>query len=437
MKQKALLGALVLFTILTRLPFAIEMPALHWDGAAYALNAQTFAGQGTYSELLRSPLMSTLMSPFSGTELTFYLTPIVLSALSIITCFLLFKEISDDRTAIAGAAIIAFSAMFFHYSSRLLLESGILLFSSVSILAFLKAKENKKLMPAAFFLASIMVLFKYSLALLAGILIAWIIWTKRPGKKVLIKSALCFVLPLVPWLIFNQISTGNALQSFTQAFTTYTQDAYRYKSLEFYFKNATAIANTLTWLLFLAGAVTAIKEKKEKELLVLSWFVLLVLALFTQGVKEVRYMVPALLPIAFFAGKKIRKLKKIGVVLLVVIALTNFAWIQHSLKFAPTDDCVNPNGIKQAGKYLQENSQENASVYTNNWPVTAFYSRREVDKLWATVNQTWFEKNLKKHDYLLVQETSPLTAELNEEKIVLLEEHGPENCRTKLYKVKK
>ena len=364
--------AILALSLLARAPYLLASAPLDWDAAAYADNANYFMGTGHYFEAIRAPLLSLLLIPFEATA-TIAWAPVVFGLLSLAAAFLLFREIAGEKRALVATAILSLSGLFYSWTTQVSVESASILALSLTFLLFIRAAKDKRWLLPAFAASAFAVLLRYYffVAVLLGIAYYY---RETKSTRGMGRGSLLFIAILLPWAAFNYVHFGSPIYSLTQSISIFAGDFPNFKPVDFYLQNWWQIADVVTWALLALG-LSQYRRFSRKEWLLAAWAFITLIAVQLAPVKEVRYFVPLLFPIAYFAARPL-KTKRMKAVALILIALSGLSVMSYAAFTHAPDPCFHHTGVALAARGL------NGTICSTHWPIAAYYSGQPVRKLW-------------------------------------------------------
>lgn len=371
--------------------FFIWQHALHlsWDFTVYAENARYWSGTGSYYETSRPPL-----APFVFLMLSFLGAFAEQVFIVLVSIFFLYSTIR-----LAGKLKISRELFYLFSLSPMVMFYGMIngteLLSLALLELFLVYLLDKKPHDARahdafgvrWFASGISGIF-LGLAFLTRynfLIFLPLVFSNRHPKRILATLGL-FALTLIPWLAFNFLTTGNMLTSLADSYAL----NFKYRS---YFSQPFSFSHLFMAIscllpLFAAGVFTAIRTWHVKEARTIKFFCrekanILLLSIFLLSIyqyaatpsKELRYLFPAALPVAYFssiAADEIRKRSKhLFLAIVSVIILLNLAL------FAAMNINAYDSGDKyrNAVKTMQEKGIGNCRTLSNAWPILNYLGK--------------------------------------------------------------
>ena len=372
MEAKYWLLVILALSLLVRVSYVLANAPLDWDAAAYANNADYFMGAGHYFEAIRAPLLPLLIIPFEATA-TLAWAPVLLGLLSLAAAFLLFRELAGEHKALLATAILSLSGLFYSWTTQVSVESTTILVLSLTFLFFIRAAKNRRWLLPAFAAGAFAVLLRYYL-FVAVLLAVGYYYRETRSTKGLAKATALFLLILLPWAAFNYVHFGSPVYSLTESISVFAGDTSNFKPADFYLQNWWQIADIVTWAILAAG-LSQYKKFSRGEWLLAAWLAVSVALTQLSPVKEARYFVPMLPAIAYFAAKPLKS-KRVQAVALLLIAVSGISVMSYAISTHAPDVCAHHTGVALASRGLD------GTICSTHWTITAYYSKRPVEKLW-------------------------------------------------------
>lgn len=317
---------------------------LSWDFSAYKLNGDYLLGKGSYFEWYRPPVVPIFLGllGFFGkfgeylfialTGIIFFYSiyrlsrPLEIPAICLLSAFLIPTFFINAATA----------------GSELLGISFVLLF-----VAGLLEKKNY-----GFFLG-LAFLTRYQYLYLLPLLLAY----KKPGKIAL--NFLYFIIPSIPWFIFNYIVKGNAFASIFDGFLM------NIKYRDYMVGSFSLIEFIKPFIFILPFAIPGIYYSfKDKH----KWIFYFISAIFiyvyiSTPLKIERYLFSMLIPLSYFFILPVKRIEKKEIFCLIFSSffiLVAFAIVLSQL--------VNPlSAHRSAILELENNNLSNYTIYSDSW----------------------------------------------------------------------
>ncbi|HIG97251.1 MAG TPA: hypothetical protein HA230_02800 [Candidatus Aenigmarchaeota archaeon] len=316
-----------------------------WDFATYEDNARYWAGQGSYYEPGRPPLVPLMLM---GGEYLF----IVLSSLLFLYATIKLADAMKLRREVFYLLLLSPFVLFFG-----LINGTELL--SLALLELFLALMGKRY--SGTFLG-IACLARYNFVIFAPLLLA----DKNPKKIAL--NIMFFVLPFLPWFLYNFYTTGNAFTSMVDSYAINVK--FRY-----YFTQPFSVMHLVTAITFLLpvfayGLFIVAKRwkrltKEKYNILMLAIMILSIYLYSSTFSKELRYLFPLALPVAYFSYRGFDSLRKkpktFLLTIIIALNLVLFVTMNISANYESKDKYADAINV------LRANSIENCSLMTNAW----------------------------------------------------------------------
>ncbi len=278
---------------------------LSWDFMAYVLNSEFLFYNGYYFELYRAPLTPIIIGIFHllGRFFAEYLYILFASLLFLFSSIKLAKKLNINPSLYYCIALTPFLI------TRGLLEGTELLSISLIQIAIATLDEKK----SSIFMA-LAALNHYS-----NIIYAPVMLFKKDYKKIII-SCIIFLAILSPWLLYNQITTGNPFTSFADSYALNVK--FRdYIHEPFNWLNLLGISGY--YLPFIAyGIFLRLKGKLEKVDIIMLWILFITLYYYsTLPMKSSRYLIMLLIPITYLTHLSISGFKNKKKIISIFLAI--------------------------------------------------------------------------------------------------------------------
>jgi|AntRauMinimDraft_2_1070382.scaffolds.fasta_scaffold00006_8 4-amino-4-deoxy-L-arabinose transferase-like glycosyltransferase len=407
----AAIGVILVAGFLLRL-FPVRGGYHYWDEAVYLQHAEILTGESpdVYNEFeFRPPLFSLILAGsflISSSLLSAHLTVAGLSSLAIILVYIVGKELYSRQTAIIAAAIYATSPLGIILSHDILVDPILPIFWLLTAFSLIKALRTDK---RTYFVltgltAALAVLMKFtSLVIIPAVALVVSfsyfketdfdinsILNKIKGFVVSDRNWLMasgFFIGILPYLLWSYLEFGSALHVFMtgwaksgarDAFMTYINGWNKYILAPFYVG---------VFLFF-----QKVDLKKMENYLPIIFFISMYLPLqFFVANKETRFLMPAIPFIVLMAAEGLRKLRtgdifenmKLSKSVFAFLILTSVLILPASMPernvFAQGFSSEWEAPVMDAGKWLNQNTDEDAIVYTNyQYPSVGYYSKRNI-----------------------------------------------------------
>lgn len=358
----------ILFCLSTAFFIIQHTTGLSWDFVVYVLNAKYLFANGFYFEWERPIITPLLLGVFSffGWLFAEYAYIIFASGLHFFATIKLSKQLKISPFIFYGLSLTPFLLI-----GGLSVGTELLYFALLELtIALILAKKSS----SGIFL---------SLATIAhytNIIFLPLLLFNKKFKKIL-TSFILFALPILAWLLFNYILTGNAL---TSVVNSYALNVYFRGYLFTPFNVKQFLAAASYYLIFaIASIALLIKNKKIKKegLIMLLFFFLVIVSYIRIPLKSARYLFPIILPLAYFTTVFIKGLKtKTALKLITIIIIINFLFAFSSIFFAPL---TNPAPFKQATSKIEEiDKTKSCMLISNEWVFFNYLGRPTEPAPW-------------------------------------------------------
>ncbi|MDO8480883.1 MAG: phospholipid carrier-dependent glycosyltransferase [Nanoarchaeota archaeon] len=234
----------------------------------------------------------------------------------VVMTYLIGKKMRNERVGLIAALLVSFTPVFLRFSTRPLSEIPSTFFILLSVYFVLKNKAG-----LAGLFAGLACMTRFLQLLPALILGIWIVFKRNPEQKKSNGSALkgvasikysarflvCFLLPVIPYLVFNLINYGNALHPFLVQIEMTRLTGWPWHGPWWWYLKELPWENFLL-LLSIPATWIAFKKKTDLRLLSVIGFVsLIVYSLIAQ--KEQRFLLVFLPFLALLAASALPKNK--------------------------------------------------------------------------------------------------------------------------------
>ncbi len=347
-----------------------------WDESIYLQHAEYIdEGKNNYNEWqLRPPLVSILIAEAWQVWDHIYAAQIlinILAALIVIPIYYIGKKLHSKKAGQFSSLLVAIYPLFVRNGHMILTDSILATFLATTLLLTLKQEKTRSLI--AGLIGGLAILTKFTALAPLAILGLYHYWKER--KKLPKKTLLYTIgtlIPVIPYLAWNQKMFGNMLQPFIQsARVASTAGSQQW------------IYPVLTIPLMLGLALYTWQSKKDREYLTIAtlWTVTVTLGVITIHI-EPRYLIPAVLPFIPLAGigytDTTEKLKwkhatTTAIALITIFSLPAFTYFQYN----PTVNWKTPT-IK-ATEYINQNNITEKICATKDYPVYAYYTQNKIN----------------------------------------------------------
>jgi len=394
--------------------FKTKTQALWFDEGTYLVQARAWAlGTPAYPEPARDYFISFIWSIFIKLgfgELGLRILTVTLGILSLLFFYYIVSYFFNKKAGLFSMilASVFYEAIF--WSLRLDIGTYSIFFMLISLFFFVKGMDTKKL--KFYLLASAFAVFSL-LSHAAGIFIIlfYIIFIPINSKFKFYKNKkfyiilLCFFLVISPFLIRNIIVTGKIYPRYQIGWVERGGTSGSFLEAMKYIKTLPQIIGLPSFLIFLIGLFLSLdiflildrlwknysKETQGKLFFLIFGLISLSLGiqslLFNKGGAyfEPRYIIPFYLACFAFAGiglnfifNKIKKYNKFIAIIFVILLLGYISYIQLN----KSSDLIELKtqgyqGIKQAGLWLNQNSNPGDKIVSFETPQIIYYSNRQ------------------------------------------------------------
>jgi hypothetical protein len=311
----------------------------------------------------------------------------LLSIVSIMLVFLVAKKIFSYRTAVFSAIIWSFSQIFFYLGFHEYTEIPAVTLALAAVLAFVCGRGF-----IAGILLSLAFLMKFPAGTLLAVFVLCVLLQKN-WKRLLAVSA-GFLVPAVPFFIFNQMMYGSILLPILEAHRSIVQvvgcNILRYKPWYQYF--GWVIFDNVLNIFALWGIAATLKNWKKQYVLPL-FSVIIPLAYFSLlHCRDYRYLVVFLPFVVLFSGKGIdafvewlENFKKIGKYAFPVAVIVVFAVSAvHGIIFYQHNELRNPDPAAERYYTWLETRHIDGEIWSAN-PTVAAYTDQRINKIYYPV----------------------------------------------------
>lgn len=316
-------------SLIIRLIFFFDYHPIWWDSAVYiGMGKYIFSlGQQGLWEPIRPILWPIILGFIWKIKLDsiFFgrLATLIISLAIIYLTYLITKEFYDKKTALLSSMLITFSSIFFFFNFRLYTEIPSLFFILLSLFFLLK---QKYLFSGLFVGLALLTRFPAGIFLICFLPL---IINKKQLKN-MFYYIIGFLIPLIPFLVFNQIMYSDFLFPFLSSSQVISKvvgcNYLRYQPWYYYL--IMLLKDNIFNIFALVGIYLSIKKFSKQKLLLLLCF-LLPLAYFSQlHCHDYRYIISFIPFISILSAAGIsnltKKFKKISSDYGFCIDLNNF-----------------------------------------------------------------------------------------------------------------
>ncbi len=409
LKKHWMLCSIIIIAALARLIYLFDWHEILWDSGVYFGMAKYLwsSGQAGLWEPIRPVLWPLIIGAgwFFKINIVWFsrILTFLLSIVSIILVFLVAKKIFSYRTAVFSAIIWSFSQIVFYLGFHEYTEIPAVTLALAAVLAFVCGRN----FISGLFL-SLAFLMKFPAGTLLIVFALCIVLQKNWKRLVPISAG--FLVPAVPFFIFNQMMYGSILLPIIEAHRSIVQvvgcNIVRYKPWYQYF--AWIVFDNVLNVFALLGIAASLKNWKKQYLLPLLSF-LVPLAYFSLlHCRDYRYLVIFLPFVVLFSGKGIdvfvewlENFKKIGKYAFPAAVIVVFAVSAvHGIIFYQNNELRNPDLAAERYYKWLETRQIGGEIWSAN-PTVAAYTDQKINKIYYPVygqeTATDFNKYLEKN----------------------------------------
>jgi len=339
-----------------------------WDFISFVLSGKYWFSHGIYFEVWDPPLPSILISMLSlfGWKLAEYLFIIFVSIFFLISSVKLSQALNIDPKIFYLMSISPYVLSYGLINGSELLS---VIFIEFFIYYLIKDRSYSGVFLGLAFLT------RYNLIVFLPLLLL-----SFKFKKIL-TNMLSFFIIVLPWLIYNFIKYGNFLTSIADAYALNVK--FRYYFNAFDFMNVLYVILFMMPFLLIGLIILILKTKKhvvdpniikrilsEKNanLVILLLTVLIIYQYYMTPLKDVRYIFPLMIPVAYFSAIGLVHIqRKIGFhkqILVVFITLNILFIIIFGFKFHNTKE----DKYEKVIDILGVNNLSLCKLYSNYWP---------------------------------------------------------------------
>lgn len=412
--ENLILFGIIVFAIAIRIYFHVHTSgqAVWWDEAEYMSTANKWALDVDYRiNPQRPPLFQAISAVFIilgfGESLIRFLLVIFPSVFLVYVVYLLGKEMYNEKIGLIAGFLSAVSWTFVFWTTRIQPDFLSLIFQLLSVLFIWKYWKTHRDINGLYsgIFAALGFYFKVS-ALLVPLTIALFILIKDRLEGFKTKAywyfLLGFLVTLIPYFIWSQISFGNPFafrQGYSRAFTNAEPTPFGWYNLEFFY----SLTRNILFALFIMGLVMSAKfliyldilVKEKKKILdpnIFSLLTLIVVSAFyifyIRGTED-RWVFLWLPFIFFLSGKALiyiytlLKKNNIGfskILVVLIILVIGFMQLNYANNLIDSKkESYLP--VKLSGEWLKENSQKEDLILSVSETQHTYYSQRHVMQL--------------------------------------------------------
>jgi 4-amino-4-deoxy-L-arabinose transferase-like glycosyltransferase len=382
---------LLIFISIFLIHFGLKINLLLWDENAYLSNASHHIRGSSYTELFRFPLLEWIISLFwlifGEILLVARLVVIAFSVGSVILTYVIGNKIfgnhKDGFPGLIISMIFCSSFVLLYWGFRIYTEPLGLFFT---LLSFYFLTLDKP-MQAGFFIG-IAFLAKFNVGgifLFSAVL--YYLYNKRIKNMFL--AVIFFILPLIPWLIYNQYIYGNALWNIIEQYKIVNQFSMPQPVILGIRNLFVAIPFLLIFIPFGIYSMINknINDKNDVRKLIL-FYVLIISAyfLFFVNMKDIRYLLlylPFLIFILWEGIELVIKNIKHNIVLYFVILSIIMSFIFATIFLRTNLECASNSSIVDTIDYLSNKVNSSDAIISNHWPWYGYSLKTRVSSIWT------------------------------------------------------
>jgi len=318
---------------------------LWWDSSVYIGMGEyiySFGEVGLYED--SRPLIWPLILGFFwkiGLDIIFFGKFFVLlfGVGIIILTYHIASDLFDKKIALLSSLLLAFSPTFFLFNSILFTGIPSTFFSMLGIYFFIKGRYY---LAGMLFGISFMTRFFQILVIIPVYLFfIYLIYKRKATIKKFLISNLFFLIPIIPFLIFNFILYDNPLHPFLlQAWMTKFTGWIYHQPFNFYFLNL--IKENVLILFSILGTIFIFKNEKYKKFIVPFVFLFAFISFNFAQHKEMRLLLPILPFLYILTSYGIIKFSNLFIkhknILLFIIILIGIFQVIPNLRLNDYDD---------------------------------------------------------------------------------------------------
>lgn len=318
----------------------------HWDFTLYAANGKSLFSRGVYYEWWVSPLTPFILGLFSfaGDFLSEYIYIVFVSSLFLISCMKFSETFKIDRTLFYSTFINGYIIFYgIRNGTELLSLSFLMLF-----FAYFFKKSNEG--TGSVFL-SLSFLTRYNNVFLIPLILL------KKNIKTIIYSLFVFSIVLIPWLLFNYISTGNPLASIADYYVLVSLQRLYYGNQLMQTVSIVLIGIFVILGLFYKEKITKLKILDISMVLLT---LILILSFLNMPFKDIRYLYNFSLPAIYFFVKFFKKTER----LLYLVVVINLISILVTLPLFFVNESLPYKNVYE----------ENCMAMSNTWVYFNYYN---------------------------------------------------------------
>ncbi len=213
---------LVLLSAVAVYSLCFSAETITTDGSDYMLLGRHMA-TGTYTEtfLHRLPMLPALFAVFEsaiGTVGARYVIPLIFMLLSLILSFMLFRELTDEKTAKLSLLVLMCFPQFWRWGSKFLTDIPMMALSVAFIILFERALVDRRMFYLAGVVAALGLLTKISFIVVCAAMISYNLIFRRKQmltREMLIGGVLCAAIFASAFLVVLSIRSADDMMLLT------------------------------------------------------------------------------------------------------------------------------------------------------------------------------------------------------------------------------
>jgi len=266
---------------------------LWWDSSVYVGMGKyiyTYGEVGLFED--SRPLVWPLMLGFIwnlGLDIVFFgkLMVLLFGIGIVILTYLIAYQLFDKKIALISSLLIAFSPTFFLFNSVMFAGIPSTFFSMLGLYWFIKG--NQSLSGLFFGIAFMTRFFQILIIIPVYLFFIYVIYKKKSTIKKFLISLLFFIIPLVPFLIFNFIVYNNPVYPFQlQIYMTQFTGWIFHQPFGFYFSNL--VKENVLVLFSILGIIFIFRNEKFTKFIIPFIFLFAFILFNLSEHKEIRFL---------------------------------------------------------------------------------------------------------------------------------------------------
>ena len=384
----------------------IFLPGFHeiwWDSGVYVgMGKHVFSvGSAGLWEHIRPPFWPLILGVFwfLGIDPVFFglLFELIFSLGAVVLFYGITKYYFDEKAALFGSVLFAFSSIFFYLSFHLYTEVPAVFFALLAIYLFI----SKRYYLSGIFI-TIACLTKFPMGLFFPVLLLVLLLNKDFKNSLRLSAG--FIVSLIPVLIVFQLFYGNALLPFIDARETILQvlgcNVLRFKPWWHYFY--LILSENALNLFAVIGLIAFFLRFKKKKLLPLFCLVAPLIYFSQLHCRDYRYLALFIPFVAMFSGygiayfvDKIKNYKRQAFYFALFVVL-GFSVFTGVLFYLGNENTVTNPVAEDYFRWL-EDKDVSGEIWSSN-PVVSVYTDAKIRKIYYPVYDAGISADF--YDYL-------------------------------------